>query len=47
MIFFFFLRQLQAGGGKAMSFGKSKAKMLNESDKNPWDKCNEFNDLES
>ncbi len=33
VIFFFFLRQLQAGGGKAMSFGKSKAKMLNESDK--------------
>jgi cell division protease FtsH len=33
VIFFFFLRQLQAGGGKAMSFGKSRAKMLNESDK--------------
>ena len=33
VVFFFFLRQLQAGGGKAMSFGKSKAKMLNESDK--------------
>ncbi|MCT4642902.1 MAG: ATP-dependent zinc metalloprotease FtsH [Bacteriovoracaceae bacterium] len=33
VIFFFFLRQLQAGGGKAMSFGKSKAKMLNESAK--------------
>lgn len=33
VIFFFFLRQLQAGGGKAMSFGKSKAKMLNENDK--------------
>ena len=33
VIFFFFLRQLQSGGGKAMSFGKSKAKMLNESDK--------------
>ncbi len=32
-IFYFFLRQIQAGGGKAMSFGKSKAKMLNESDK--------------
>ena len=32
-IFIFFIRQLQAGGGKAMSFGKSKAKMLNESDK--------------
>ena len=33
IIFIFFLRQLQSGGGKAMSFGKSKAKMLNESDK--------------
>ena len=33
LIFFFFIRQFQAGGGKAMSFGKSKAKMLNESDK--------------
>ena len=33
VIFFFFLKQLQASGGKAMSFGKSKAKMLNESDK--------------
>lgn len=28
--FIFFLRQLQAGGGKAMSFGKSKAKLLTE-----------------
>ena len=28
--FIFFMRQLQAGGGRAMSFGKSKAKMLNE-----------------
>jgi len=28
--FLFFLRNLQAGGGKAMSFGKSKAKMLTE-----------------
>lgn len=33
VIFFFFLRQLQSGGGKAMSFGKSRARMLNESDK--------------
>ena len=33
VIFYFFLRQIQAGGGKAMSFGKSKAKMLNSSDK--------------
>ena len=32
-IFFFFMRQLQAGGGKAMSFGKSKAKLLNSSTK--------------
>lgn len=28
-IFIFFMRQLQSGGGKAMSFGKSKAKLLN------------------
>lgn len=27
---FFIMRQLQAGGGKAMSFGKSRAKLLNE-----------------
>ncbi len=33
VIFFIFLRQLQAGGGKAMSFGKSRARMLNENDK--------------
>ncbi len=32
-IFFLFMRQLQAGGGKAMSFGKSKARMLNEASK--------------
>ena len=31
--FYFFFKQLQAGGGKAMSFGKSKAKMLTENDK--------------
>ncbi|MCB9728584.1 MAG: ATP-dependent zinc metalloprotease FtsH [Deltaproteobacteria bacterium] len=30
-IFFMFMRQLQAGGGKAMSFGKSRHKTLNES----------------
>ena len=24
------MRQIQSGGGKAMSFGKSRAKMLNE-----------------
>ncbi|MEK6624206.1 MAG: ATP-dependent metallopeptidase FtsH/Yme1/Tma family protein, partial [Bdellovibrionota bacterium] len=33
VIFYFFLRQLQVGGGKAMSFGKSKARLLNPSDK--------------
>ncbi len=30
VIFFFFMRQLQAGGGKAMSFGKSKARLLSD-----------------
>ncbi len=30
-MFFLFMRQLQAGGGKAMSFGKSKARMLSDS----------------
>ena len=30
-MFFLFMRQLQAGGGKAMSFGKSQARLLNES----------------
>jgi cell division protease FtsH len=29
-IFFLFMRQLQAGGGKAMSFGKSKARLLTD-----------------
>jgi len=33
VIFFIFMRQLQSGGGKAMSFGKSKAKLLSESSK--------------
>ncbi|MBI3071962.1 MAG: ATP-dependent metallopeptidase FtsH/Yme1/Tma family protein [Deltaproteobacteria bacterium] len=33
LIFFFFIRQMQVGGGKAMSFGKSKAKLLNENQK--------------
>ena len=33
VIFYFFLKQIQAGGGKAMSFGKSKARMLNAHDK--------------
>ncbi|MFH1728726.1 MAG: ATP-dependent zinc metalloprotease FtsH [Pseudomonadota bacterium] len=32
-LFFFFMRQIQAGGGKAMSFGKSKAKLLSENSK--------------
>jgi cell division protease FtsH len=31
VLFLFLMRQLQAGGGKAMSFGKSKAKLLSES----------------
>ena len=30
VVLFLFMRQLQAGGGKAMSFGKSKAKLLGE-----------------
>jgi cell division protease FtsH len=30
VLFLFFMRQLQVGGGKAMSFGKSKAKLLSE-----------------
>ncbi|MFQ5458639.1 MAG: ATP-dependent metallopeptidase FtsH/Yme1/Tma family protein, partial [Myxococcota bacterium] len=29
-VWIFFMRQMQAGGGKAMSFGKSKAKLLSE-----------------
>ena len=33
VIFYVFLRQIQSGGGKAMSFGKSKAKMLNANEK--------------
>lgn len=33
VIFYFFLRQIQAGGGKAMSFGKSRARLINKSDK--------------
>ncbi len=31
ILFLLFMRQLQSGGGKAMSFGKSRAKMLSES----------------
>ena len=30
VLFIFFMRQLQIGGGKAMSFGKSRAKLLTE-----------------
>jgi len=30
-IWIFFMRQMQAGGGKAMSFGKSRARMMTES----------------
>ena len=32
-IWIFFMRQMQSGGGKALSFGKSKARLMNE-DKN-------------
>jgi cell division protease FtsH len=32
-LFLFFMKQLQSGGGKALSFGKSKAKLLNETNK--------------
>jgi cell division protease FtsH len=31
VVFFFFMRQLQATGGKAMSFGRARARLLNES----------------
>jgi len=31
LFFIFFMRQLQGGSGKAMTFGKSKARLLNES----------------
>ncbi len=31
VMFYLFMRQMQAGGGKAMSFGKSRARLLNES----------------
>ncbi|MDZ4693729.1 MAG: ATP-dependent zinc metalloprotease FtsH [Deltaproteobacteria bacterium] len=33
VLFLLFMRQLQAGGGKAMSFGKSRAKLLSENQK--------------
>lgn len=29
-LFFFFMRQIQSGGGKALSFGKSKARLISE-----------------
>lgn len=32
-IWYFFMRQIQAGGNKALGFGKSKAKLLNENTK--------------
>ena len=31
-VWIFFMRQMQAGGGKAMSFGKSRAKLLTENE---------------
>jgi len=33
VIFYIFMRQVQVGGGKAMSFGKSRARMINPTDK--------------
>lgn len=33
LIFYFFIRQIQVGGGKALNFGKSRAKMLNDKNK--------------
>ncbi|MDO8644240.1 MAG: ATP-dependent metallopeptidase FtsH/Yme1/Tma family protein, partial [bacterium] len=33
LFFFFSMRQLQGGGGRAMSFGRSKARLLNEQQK--------------
>jgi len=33
VLFFFFIRQLQGGAGKAMTFGKARTRMLNESEK--------------
>jgi cell division protease FtsH len=32
-VWIFFMRQMQVGGGKAMSFGKSRARLLNETSK--------------
>ncbi|MDD3276751.1 MAG: ATP-dependent zinc metalloprotease FtsH [Kiritimatiellales bacterium] len=34
IIYFFFFRQMKMAGGKAMSFGKSRAKLLQRDDKN-------------
>ncbi|MFP6663953.1 MAG: ATP-dependent metallopeptidase FtsH/Yme1/Tma family protein, partial [Deltaproteobacteria bacterium] len=37
-VWIFFMRQMQGGGGKAMSFGKSRARLLNEAQqKNTFD----------
>jgi len=33
LFFFLFMRQIQVGGGKAMSFGKSRARLMTESNK--------------
>jgi cell division protease FtsH len=33
LLIFFFMRQLQSGGGKAMSFGKSRAKLMTHDNK--------------
>ncbi len=33
LVFFFFMRQIQAGGGKAMSFGKSRARLISDHSK--------------
>lgn len=33
VIFYLFMKQIQAGGGKAMSFGKSRARLLNANEK--------------
>lgn len=33
VVFFYFIRQIQMGGGKAMSFGKSRHRLLTESSK--------------
>ncbi len=32
-VFFFFMRQIQSGGGKAMSFGKSRARLMSDHSK--------------